>query len=134
MTRERREPVIQHSQRSSPLSTSPPVSSSSFAAVASQTHAATRPPSSRGADGNAPTRPALVSRATGIPVPPSPTRPRPRRRSVHNSKSTSAVPTLSSFAIPRALPTYWLPTMTNSTGGASSQTAADLLRQVAMQR
>ncbi|KAL5391958.1 Serine/threonine-protein kinase [Paraphaeosphaeria minitans] len=150
MTREGREPaVIQHSQRSSPLSTSPPVSSSSFAAIASATHALstpssaaiapathaeTRPPSSRGVDGNAPTHPALVSRATGIPVPPSPTRPRPRRSVHKSSKSTSAVPTLSSFAIPRALPTYWLPTMTNSTGGASSQTAADLLRQVAMQR
>ncbi|KAL5388484.1 Serine/threonine-protein kinase [Paraphaeosphaeria sporulosa] len=135
MTRERREPaVIQHSQRSSPLSTSPPVSRSSFSAIASATRADTRPPSSRGADGNAPTRPALVSRATGIPVPPSPTRPRPRRSVHKSSKSTSAVPTLSSFAIPRALPTYWLPTMTNSTGGASSQTAADLLRQVAMQR
>ncbi|KAL5418322.1 Serine/threonine-protein kinase [Paraphaeosphaeria minitans] len=150
MTREGREPaVIQHSQRSSPLSTSPPVSSSSFAAIASATHALstpssaaiapathaeTRPPSLRGVDGNAPTHPALVSRATGIPVPPSPTRPRPRRSVHKSSKSTSAVPTLSSFAIPRALPTYWLPTMTNSTGGASSQTAADLLRQVAMQR
>ncbi|KAL5405469.1 hypothetical protein PMIN03_008423 [Paraphaeosphaeria minitans] len=117
MTREGREPaVIQHSQRSSPLSTSPPVSSSSFAAIASATHALstpssaaiapathaeTRPPSSRGVDGNAPTHPALVSRATGIPVPPSPTRPRPRRSVHKSSKSTSAVPTLSRYVVLR---------------------------------
>ena len=90
-------------------------------------------PSTSTAKGNEP-RQVLVSRATAGYIPPSPTRPRPRRRSlqVSSSKSSSAIPTLSSFAIPRALPTYLLPSMSNaSTGNA---TAADLLRQVAMQR
>ncbi|KAF1978349.1 Pkinase-domain-containing protein [Bimuria novae-zelandiae CBS 107.79] len=121
-----REPAPQNnSQRSSP----PIAIKTTFTAAPPEA----RPTSSRGADGNAPpARPALVSRATGIP--PSPTKPRPRRRSVQFSKSSSAVPTLSSFAIPRALPTYFLSTTMSNSSTGNNPTAADLLRQVAMQR
>ncbi|KAF2788476.1 hypothetical protein K505DRAFT_328894 [Melanomma pulvis-pyrius CBS 109.77] len=78
-----------------------------------------------------PARPGLAARASD-----SAARPRPRRSIL--SKSSSAVPTLSTatshHSSQRLLPTHWLPTAMTTAGGASSTTAADLLRQAMMQR
>ncbi|ORY14807.1 kinase-like domain-containing protein [Clohesyomyces aquaticus] len=69
-------------------------------------------------------RPRLVARASES----SPVQP---RRSLLSSKSSSAVPTLSTTH--RFLPTYWLPANMTAASGANP-TAADLLRQAMMQR
>lgn len=62
--------------------------------------------------------------------------PTARPRCPLQSKSSSAVPTLSTTSVraaQRFLPTYWLPTNMTAAGGANP-TAVDLLRQTMMQR
>ncbi|KAF2244037.1 hypothetical protein BU26DRAFT_569046 [Trematosphaeria pertusa] len=124
----------QHHQPSAAASSFPPPSASlrsTFAHANIHPLALHHSASAAAADGR-PKRPALVTRASEN-SPSSPARPRPRPRRSVLSKSSSAVPTLSTTSIPRALPTYWLPsTMTTATGAGS--TAADLLRQAMMQR
>lgn len=99
----------------------------------------TQPQPVKGAGDARPSRPRLVTQKSGS-SPSSPTRPKPRRSVL--SKSSSAVPTLSTLSIPRAAasavpadlrrpPTASGGNMTTANGAS---TAADLLRQAMMQR
>ena len=77
-------------------------------------------------------RPGLVTRNSEYPTSPTQAaRPKPRHIA---HKSSSAIPTLSTLAIPREPNLSATKTTMSASGAASGSTAADLLRQAMMQR
>jgi len=77
-------------------------------------------------------RPGLVARINSE-YPTSPDRPKPKPRHFAH-KSSSAIPTLSTLAIPREPNLSASKTTMSASGAGSGSTAADLLRQAMMQR